>query len=149
MIHADSHPGKYLTEFTNGAHFSTADSTADKGGANLGFRPHELLEAALASCMNMSLRMYADKYDMALSGVSVAVSLNRSTSEQPTFEYSVEFHGSLSEQQQEQLLSVLDSCPVRTTLSKPLQFRLTPRPGAEPLGVVGHSDGTNPRHNDG
>ena len=47
MIRADSRPTNYQTEFTNGVHSSTSDTTPNKGGANRGFRPHELLEAAL------------------------------------------------------------------------------------------------------
>jgi len=112
-----------MTLFTNGEHSSASDTTPDKGGGNLGFRPHELLEAALANCMNMTLRMAAEKQAIPLSGASVTVSLNRNTPEGPTFEYSVELGGSLSEAQKEQLLSSLESCPVRNTLSQPLHFR--------------------------
>ena len=104
-----------------------ADTTPDKGGGNAGFRPHELLEAALASCMNMSLRMYAESHSFPLAGVSVSVSLNRAHPNEPSFEYGVEFEGPLSEDQKIQLLSVLENCPVRNTLSKSLKFRLCER----------------------
>lgn len=105
MIRTDSQPAKFQAQFTNGVQVSVSDTTPDKGGGNLGFRPHELLEAALASCMNMTLRMYAEKQRIPLSGVSVAVSLNRNNPDGPLFEYSVECHGSLSESQQGELLS--------------------------------------------
>ena len=124
MIKAESKSKKYETRFTNGEHVSTSDTTPDKGGANSGFRPHELLEAALANCMNMTLRMIAEKHDIPLSGVSVAVFLNRNNPEGSLFEYSVEFQGCLLESQKEQLLMTLEKCPVRTTLSKPLHFML-------------------------
>lgn len=127
MIRTDSQPAKFQTQFTNGVQVSVSDTTPDKGGGNLGFRPHELLEAALASCMNMTLRMCAEKQRMPLSGVSVAVSLNRNNPDGPLFEYSVEFHGSLSESQKGELLSALENCPVRKTLSKPLHVRLRDR----------------------
>ena len=122
MIRADSQPAKYETEFTNGAHRSTSDTTPNKGGANRGFRPHELLEAALATCMNMTVRMAADKHGIPLSSVSVTVSLNREELGKPVFEYSVQFDGALSEAQQSQLLAVIETCPVRNTLSQPLRF---------------------------
>jgi putative redox protein len=124
MIQADSQPAKFQAQITNGSHVSTSDTTPDKGGANLGFRPHELLEAALANCMNMTLRMYSEKHAIPLSGVSVAVSLNRGNPSEPVFEYRVEFRGFISESQKIQLLSALEHCPVRTTLSKPLRFTL-------------------------
>ena len=41
---------------------ASSDNTPDKGGKGAGFRPHELLEAALACCMNMSVRMYAESH---------------------------------------------------------------------------------------
>ena len=123
MIRADSQSTNYQTDFTNGAHRSTSDTTPDKGGANLGFRPHELLEAALATCMNMTMRMVADKHGIPLSGVSVTVSLNRAEPRTPVFEYSVQFSEALSEAQKSRLLSAVDTCPVRNTLSHPLHFR--------------------------
>jgi putative redox protein len=124
MIHTKSQAAKFQVQFTNGTQFSMADTTPDKGGSNAGFRPHELLEAALASCMNMSLRMYAEKHSLPLSGILVSVSLNRANPNEPSFEYSVDFQEPLSEAQKSQLLSALEKCPVRNTLSKPLQFRL-------------------------
>jgi len=123
VIQSKSHPTKFKTVFTNGEHVSASDTTPDKGGANSGFRPHELLEAALANCMNMTLRMTAEKHGISLSAVSVAVSLNRSNPEAPVFEYRTEFDGDISEAQKERLLSALETCPVRNTLAKPLFFR--------------------------
>ena len=120
MIRADSQPTRYHTAFTNGTHRSTSDTTPNKGGGNLGFRPHELLEAALATCMNMTLRMAADKQGIPLSSVSVTVSLNREEPGKPVFEYSVELGGALSEAQRSRLLLAVDTCPVRNMLSHPL-----------------------------
>jgi len=120
MIHTNSQPEHYLTHFTNGEQVASADTTSDKGGGNRGFRPHELLEAALASCMDMTLRMYAQKHGMPLASASVSVSLNRDVPDGPTFMYRAELHGSLSDAQRQQLLASLENCPVRTTLSKRL-----------------------------
>jgi putative redox protein len=124
MIKTESTPTPYLTQFTNGTHTSQSDCTPDKGGGNAGFRPHELLEAALASCMNMTVQMAAKKHTIPLAGVSVTVTLNRSQPEEPTFEYQVFFPGELSAAQQERLLASVRNCPVRNTLSKSLQFKL-------------------------
>jgi putative redox protein len=59
--------------FSNGQHHTAADNTPEKGGQGAGFRPHELLEAALASCTNIRLRMYADNYRIHLVGVRTTV----------------------------------------------------------------------------
>lgn len=125
MIRTHSSAENYLTTVSNGAFTLPADTTADKGGGGQGFRPHDLLEAALASCMNMSLRMAAQKAEIALDEVSVSVSLNRTTPEGPTFEYAVRFPASLMPSERTTLLAAVESCPVKMTLSKPLHFRLT------------------------
>lgn len=131
MIRADNMRRNYLTELTNGEHVAQSDTTLDKGGSNLGFRPHELLEAALASCMNMTLRMAAAEQGISLSTLSVTVSLNRTNPEKPTFEYQVQFRDALSNVQRERLLASVANSPVRNTLSKALHFK-----------HIGQQDGT-------
>lgn len=126
MIHADSLPEQFLTRFTNGEQIGLSDTTPDKGGGNRGFRPHELLEAALATCMNMSLRMYAKQHDLPLAGATVVVSLNRNSPDGPTFVYKIQLHGEITREQAKLLLSIAESCPVRATLSKGLRFAADP-----------------------
>ncbi|WP_029913345.1 OsmC family protein [Pelobacter seleniigenes] len=122
MIQAESQNQDFLTFFTNGEQEGIADTTSDKGGSNQGFRPHDLLEAALASCMNITLRMTAQQMGIALSQVRVSVSLDRSSPDRSTFGYSVVFPDSLSEPEQQTLLAAIENCPVRNTLSKGLWF---------------------------
>lgn len=124
MIHADSESRQFCTRFTNGEHVGSADTTADKGGGGMGFRPHELLEAAVATCMNMSLRMCAEKHGIPLTGATVVVSLKRNAPETPALVYRIQLYGALSDEQQKRLLASVDTCPVRTTLSNSLRFAL-------------------------
>lgn len=124
MIKADSQEAKYQTRFSNRNHISVADAGPDKGGQYKGFRPHELLEAALATCMNMTLRMAADKHEIPLESAQVTVSLNRRNPDEPAFEYKVDLSGPLTDVQKKLLMVSLEKCPVRDTLSKPLGFRL-------------------------
>lgn len=123
MIEATSKPIRYQVQLTNGRLSTLSDTTRDKGGNESGFRPHDLLEAALASCMNMTLRMYADQQGLALSGVTTRVKLDRSQPEETIFEYEIELQGELSEQDRARLLDVAEKCPVRRTLSKHIGFR--------------------------
>lgn len=122
MIEANSKDIRYQTLFTNGKHSAISDTTPDKGGNESGLRPHDLLEAALASCMNMTLRMYADQHGIALSGVTTRVMLDRSNPEESVFEYEIEFPCSLAENDREHLLEIAKKCPVRQTLSKRIKF---------------------------
>lgn len=123
MVEATSKPVRYQTQLTNGVHSATSDTTRDKGGSESGFRPHDLLEAALASCMNMTIRMYAEQQGLALSGVTTKVKLDRSKPEETVFEYEIELQGELSEQDRTSLLDVAAKCPVRRTLVKRIGFR--------------------------
>ena len=66
MIVSKSTGIPYYTYFTNSKHEFFADAPPAKGGSDAGFRPHELLEASLACCLNMWLRMYADKNGIEL-----------------------------------------------------------------------------------
>ncbi len=130
MIKAASVEILYRTEFSNGKNRSIADTTFDKGGSGDGFRPHELLEAALATCMNMSMRMHAQRQGIALSSVSTTVVLDRSKADEVCFEYSVALPEDLSEADHQKLLEVAQTCSVHKTLSKKLTFR-----GSHPLAA--------------
>ena len=68
MIYSTSELPPYRTRFSDGTHEGVSDTTADKGGHNCGFGPHDLLEAALANCVNMTVRMYADNHDIPIVG---------------------------------------------------------------------------------
>jgi putative redox protein len=122
MIVSKSQAIKYQTLFTNGQQTSMSDTTIDKGGGNAGFRPHELLEAALACCMNMTLRMSAEKHKIPITEVSVEVKLNRTNPEKPVFEYRVLIVDPLQDSEKATLLHSLENCPVRSTLSSTLSF---------------------------
>jgi putative redox protein len=122
MIRATSEPAPYQTRFSDGEHEGLADTTAEKGGQHSGFRPHDLLEAALASCINMTVRMYADRHGIPLRSVTVKVSLDRSHPEEVVFRYEVDVDGELSPAQKERLSHAARACPVGRTLAKPIRF---------------------------
>ena len=122
MIVSTSQAPRYKTTFSNGVHESVSDTTADKGGGNSGFRPHDLLEAALASCINMTVRMYADSHAIALVGVTTRVTLDRSDPQAVVFRYEVDLDGELTESERDSLLRAAAACPVRRTLSKEIRF---------------------------
>ena len=107
---------------SNGRRELNADPPRDKGGAGAGFGAHELLEAALAACMNMAIRMRAVADGIPVPHVRTAVRLVRPNTEQVTFEYHVELAGDLSEEQRSALIEAADACPVRQTLARQLRF---------------------------
>jgi len=90
-----------------------------------GIRPYELLEAALASCMNISLRIQAEKEGIELEKVETTVSLNRNIEGKTVFEYECTILDELDKQTTEKIKSILQNCLVRNILSSPIEFKET------------------------
>jgi putative redox protein len=122
MITTTSSTTPYQVLFSDGIHNCTSDTTADKGGNNAGFRPHDLLEAAVGSCVNMWLQMYANQHRLPLQTVKTKVTINRMDPEKVIFEYEIDLIGDLTPEQHDKLLKVAATCPVRRTLSKEICF---------------------------
>jgi putative redox protein len=126
MIRATTEEERYLTKFTNGTGSGFADASAAQGGTGTSFRPHELLEAALATCINVTLRMYAEKYGIPLEDVTTEVKLDQSSMDESVFQYDIELHGSnLTAEEKTKLLDVAKGCSVRRVLSRNIRFDAT------------------------
>ncbi|WP_158947690.1 OsmC family protein [Pseudodesulfovibrio cashew] len=123
MIRTKNHEANFLTEFTDGAHTALTDAPADKGGAGEHISPFGLLEAALATCLNITLRFYAEAHGIALDKVETVVTLKQD-SDGSTFEYWVDLPEDLPEDQKKRLFAALRGCPVHGLLSKPIQLEL-------------------------
>jgi len=123
MITTQSKETRYRVHFTDGKQQADADVLPIKGGRGAGFGPHELLEASLACCINMWIRMQADQLGIAVGSIAVAVSLKRDHPQEAIFEYTVKLEGDLSEDQRATLMQAADNCPVRRTLLKNLSFQ--------------------------
>ena len=122
MITTHSKEPRYLVHFTNGTQQADADVPPIKGGQGAGIGPHELLEAALATCINMWIRMQADQLGIPVGPINVTVSVKRDHPEEAIYEYTVKLNGALSEEQRTLLLQAADDCPVRRTLLKKPSF---------------------------
>ena len=123
MVKSTSTEQRYRTLFTNGICHAHADTTESKGGSGSGFRPHDLLEAALSTCLNMEIRIFADNHDIPVSEINTVVDLDRKHPDETIFKYSIELSGQLSRDQRQKLLAVANACSVHRTLSKKLKFK--------------------------
>jgi len=119
MIRCSSDEDRWQCSVTNGASETTAD-TAKSGGSGEGFRPHELLEGALASCLNVTARMAAEAEGIKLDGVTTTVDLRRSA-DRTEFAYTCDLDG-VSEREADVLRDALSDCPIQRTLSKEIGF---------------------------
>ncbi len=123
MIRSHSLGVPHRVVFSNGEHAADADLPAAKGGAGSGFGPHDLLEAALATCMTITVEMYAAKHGIPLESAAAQVRLDRNDPDAVALIYSLTFEGPLSEDQRESLRVAASKCPVRRTLMGRLSCR--------------------------
>jgi putative redox protein len=85
------------------------------GGEDLAETPHELLAAALASCISTTLAIYARTKSWDLGDVRVDVEYDKETTPR-RFAVDVHLGGDLSEEQLVRLERAAATCPVRRAL---------------------------------
>jgi putative redox protein len=116
--------GAVAVQLAIGQHFLIADTSAENGGDDLGPDPHELLDAALASCTALTLTLYARRKGMKLAKVEVEVDHDESDGVY-RMRREVRLVGELSANERTRLLEIANKCPVHRTLSG--RFEITSR----------------------
>jgi putative redox protein len=99
----------------------TTDEPATLGGDGTAPAPHELLPAALASCISTTLVMYARTKNWDLGEVAVNVDYDHRTSPR-RFEIGIAIGGDLSSEQATRLEKVAAACPLRKALETGFEF---------------------------
>jgi putative redox protein len=123
MIVTRDEGASYGVAFSDGKHAALADATIADGGREAGFKPFALLEASLATCTAMTIRMYADRHGWALPGLAVRVKYDQSRPDAPVLRYDVDFGtADLAPDIRERLLRVAKACPVHKALLKPTKI---------------------------
>jgi len=116
----------YLTTITARTHTTTVDEPLDKGGADKGFNPEELLAAALASCASITLRMYADRKNWLVGDIAVDVSVERNAESNTTsFTKTIKFSNALTDEQRQRLSEIAERCPIERALKGTPTFQTT------------------------
>jgi putative redox protein len=120
--HAEFGAVPYAQVITARQHHLTADEAADVGGTDAGPSPSELLLAALASCVAITLQMYAARKGWPLQNVEVEVD---GRDEQGTYviDRRLTFHGDLTDEQRTRLTDIAGRCPVSKRLVGPVEIR--------------------------
>lgn len=107
--------GKIAQQLEIGPHRLIADAAPDIGGDDQGPDPHELLDAALAACTALTLRLYAGRKGMRLSGVEVQVDHDEHDGVY-RIRRDIRLQGELSTAERHRLLEIANKCPVHRTL---------------------------------
>lgn len=106
------------------------DETPDKGGDGAGLTPQETLLAALTGCTAMTLRLYAQKKQWPLEGVTIRGTLDRpapgAADATTRFVQHVALEGPLDAEQRKRLMEIAGKCPVHRILEGPLALEERP-----------------------
>ena len=100
-------------------HSLTADNGVDGGGNDAGPSPHDLYDAALASCKALTLTWYAARKGLPLTDVRVDVDRDGSEERHGVYKLTTRLHlsGDLSDAQRTELLAVAEKCPIHKLMS--------------------------------
>jgi putative redox protein len=101
----------YQTD-VNGRHVLVTDEPEVIGGTDLGPAPHELLPAALASCVATMLSLYAKKRGMHIGDIRVDVEYDTEAVPR-TFDLTVCLPETVPDDQLMRLRSVVQTCPAK------------------------------------
>jgi putative redox protein len=111
-------------QIRGGEYSLTTDEPEDVGGGDSAATPHELLPAALASCIATTVRMYARRKEWQLSELAVEVSFdNQSTPRR--CEIRLELPPELDDDRRERLELIARKCPVHRSLEHGVEFSYT------------------------
>ena len=123
----------FTTSIQTKKHTFIADEPASIGGSDFGPSPYEYLNAALAACTVMTLKMYAERKTWDLQEVFVYISHSRQHSDDLQVEVDkpkyldhiskkLKFVGNLDVTQKERLKEIASRCPVHKTIASEVVF---------------------------
>ena len=89
------------------------------GGDDSAPSPHDYFDAALASCKALTVRLYAQKKDIPLTGVTVEVTHDATEEQKGNYKLSVKLtlKGVLTDAQRDELHRVANKCPVHKLMT--------------------------------
>jgi uncharacterized OsmC-like protein/alpha-beta hydrolase superfamily lysophospholipase len=134
--------GKFQQAIAVGPHRIVADEPVAVGGLDSGPNPYDLLLAGLGACTAMTIRLYADRKNLPLERVSVALAHGKvhaadcascETREGmiDRIDRAITLEGPLDDAQRAKLREIADRCPVHRTLESEIEIRTVIEPAAE------------------
>jgi putative redox protein len=104
-------------EIEEGAHEFVVDEPVVAGGTDAGPSPTRLVAAGLASCIAITMEMYADRKGWDIDAVEVEVDVEYERFVPTSFSASIRLPEGLSKQQRQRLLAIARKCPVHKVLA--------------------------------
>ncbi|CAD5198059.1 OsmC family protein [Pseudomonas sp. FEN] len=96
-----------------------ADMPKALGGEGSAPEPHDYFDAALGTCKALTLKLYAQRKGIPLTGVTVEVKRDNSQEQKGKYGLQVKLtlKGVLSDAQREELHKIADRCPVHKLMT--------------------------------
>jgi putative redox protein len=116
----------FATVMSARTHTLVADEPLDLGGDDTAATPYEHLLGALASCIAITLRMYATRKSWPLEGVEVDATMSEGRT--PTITRTIRLRGPLDDAQRARLVEIADACPVSRLLKAGVPMTSTLEP---------------------
>jgi putative redox protein len=105
----------------NSRHTIITDEPVEIGGTDAGPTPHQLLAAALASCITATVSLYGRRKGLSLDGLSVDVTYDNE-SEPRRFTVVLSLPDTLTPEQIERVRRVAAACPVHRSMEAGFAF---------------------------
>jgi len=104
-------------DIEDGAHTLVVDEPIAAGGTNTGPAPTRLVAAGLASCVAVTMEMYAQRKGWEIGAVEVEVDVEYDRAAPSSFTIGLRLPSELSDEQRERLLTIARKCPVHKVLT--------------------------------
>jgi len=108
-----------------GGHSIRVDEPVAAGGTDSGPSPTRLVAAGLASCVAITIEMYADRKGWDVGSVEVAVDVEYRDAAPLSFAVTLRLPSELSDEQRKRLLVVAGKCPVHTVIAGETKVKIT------------------------
>jgi putative redox protein len=110
-----------------GGHDLRVDEPAEVGGTGTGPSPTQLLGASLASCVAITVEMYARRKGWEIGPVEADVEMTYEGPVPRRFDVGLRLPASLEEEQRRRLLAIAAKCPVHKVLAGEAEVRVVER----------------------
>jgi putative redox protein len=110
-----------------GGHELRADEPGAAGGADTGPSPTRLLGASLASCIAITVEMYAERKGWDVGPVEVDVEVGYEGPVPTDFEVGLKLPAGLDAEQRRRLLTIATKCPVHKVLAGEAHVKVVER----------------------
>lgn len=119
-LHLQRKPDTAMAQtLTIGAHTLVTDVSVAEGGEDTGPSPHDLYDAALASCKALTVMWYARKKGIPVKDIHTEVISDNSEERKGTYRLSakLKISGDLTDAQLAELAAVAEKCPVHKLMT--------------------------------